>query len=87
MVIWQGAMAKYEICFDGRGQERFDDREQAILWAKEVAETGRVVDVVLRRRFLPRKLLTAFPESERAAREAAWSVPWTGGGIGVVGGG
>lgn len=77
-------MAKYEVGFDGRWQETFDDRDQAIQWAQEVAETGRVVDVVLRRRFLPRRLLTAFPESERAAREAAWTMPWTGGG--VVGG-
>jgi hypothetical protein len=73
-------MAKYEVGFDGCRRETFDDRDQAIQWAQEVAETGRVVDVVLKRRFLPRRLLTAFPESERAAREAAWLIPWTGGG-------
>lgn len=39
-------MAKYVVGFDGRWQETFDDREQAIRWAQEVAETGRVVDVV-----------------------------------------
>lgn len=71
-------MAKYEVGFDGRWRETFDDRDQAIHWAQEVAGTGRVVDVVLKRRFLPRRLLTAFPESERAAREAAWLLPWTG---------
>lgn len=68
-------MAKYEVGFDGRWQETFDDRDQAIQWAREVAETGRVVDVVLKRHFLPRKFVTAFPESECAARKAAWSVP------------
>lgn len=72
-------MAKYIVGFDGRWQETFDDRDEAIQWAEEVAETGRV-DVVLKRRFLPRRLLTAFPESERTAREAAWAMPWTGGG-------
>jgi len=79
-------MAKYEVGFDGRWQETFDDREQAIQWAQEVAETGRVVDVVLKRRLLPRKLLTAFPESERAGREAAWCAPWTSGGAQPFGG-
>jgi len=78
-------MAKYEVGFDGRWQETFDDRNQAIEWAQEVAETGRVVDVVIKRRLLPRRFLTAFPESEREAREAAWSVPWTSGGV-VAGG-
>lgn len=74
-------MAEYEVGFDGRWQEAFDDRDEATQWAREVAETGRVVDVVVKRRFLPRKFLTAFPESERAARKAAWSMPWVGGGI------
>jgi hypothetical protein len=74
-------MTRYEVGFDGHWQETFDDRDEAIQWAQEVAETGRVVDVVLKRRFLPRKFLTAFPESERAAREAAWSLPWFEGGI------
>jgi hypothetical protein len=75
-------MARYEVGFDGRWQETFEDRDQAIRWAEEVAETGRVVDVVLKRRFLPRRFLTAFPESERGAREAAWVVPWESGGVG-----
>jgi hypothetical protein len=73
-------MAKYEVGFDGRWHVTFADREEAIQWAQEVAETGRVVDVVLKRRLLPRRFLTAFPESKRAARKAAWSVPWTDGG-------
>lgn len=72
--------------FDGRWQETFDDRDEAIEWAREVAETGRVVDVVLKRPLLPRRFLTAFPESERAAREAAWTVPWLGGGNQAFGG-
>jgi hypothetical protein len=74
-------MAKYEVGFDGRWQETFDDLDQAITWAREVAETGRTVDVILKRRFLGfRKFVTAFPDSEYAARKAAWSMPWFGGG-------
>ena len=68
-------MAKYQVGFDGDWQETFDDREEAMQWAEEVAETGRVVDVAVKRRCLPRKFLTAFPESERAARAAAWATP------------
>ena len=75
-------MAKYEVGFDGRWRETFNDRDQAIQWAQEVSKTGRVVDVVLKRRFLPRKLLTAFPEPERSAREAAWSLPLIDPGLG-----
>lgn len=79
-------MAKYEVGFDGRWQETFDSRHQAIQWAREVAETGRVVDVILKRRLLPfRTFVTAFPESEYAARKAAWSSPWIGNGGFFVG--
>lgn len=79
-------MAKYEVGFDGRWQGTFDDRERAIQWAQDVAETGRVVDVVLKCRLLPRKFVTAFPESYRAAREAAWLLPTAGGGGEIAGG-
>lgn len=43
-------MARYLVGFDGCWQEKFYDRDQAIRWAEEVAETGRVVDVVIKRR-------------------------------------
>jgi hypothetical protein len=79
-------MPKYEVGFDGRWQETFDDRNQAIQWAQEVAETGRVVDVILKYRLVPfRKFVTAFPDSEYAARKAAWSTPWSG--VGGINGG
>lgn len=78
-------MARYQVGFDGRWQATFDDLDQAIAWAREVSETGRTVDVILTRRFLGfRKFVTAFPESEYAARKAAWSMPWIGSG-GVYG--
>ena len=79
-------MAKYEVGFDGHWQETFDDLDLATMWAQEVAETGRTVDVIRKHRLLPfRTFVTAFPESEYAARKAAWSVPYFGGG-GVIGG-
>lgn len=68
-------MAKYKVGFDGDWQEAFDNYDEAIQWAKEVADTGRVVDVVLARRVLPQKLIAVFPESQRKAREAARSSP------------
>lgn len=78
-------MAKYEVGFDGDWREKFNDRDEAMQWAKEVAETGRIVDVVVKRRGLPRKFLTAFPESERAAREAAWTAPSSYSSVGPFG--
>jgi hypothetical protein len=79
-------LVQYEVGFDGRWQETFGDRDQAIEWAREVAETGRTVDVIFKRRFLGfRTFVTAFPESEYAVRKAAWSIPYFGGG-GVFGG-
>lgn len=89
-------MAKWHVSFDGRWQESFRDRDDAIEWAKEVAETGRTVDVAQRRFLFGRKLVDVFPESERAKREALWSAsaflgltagPYVGGGGDFGGGG
>lgn len=66
-------MAKWHVGFDRRWQESFHDFDQAVEWAREVAETGRTVDVAQRRLLLGRKLVAVFPESERAQREALWS--------------
>jgi hypothetical protein len=66
-------MAKWHVGFDGRWQESFHDYDDAIQWAKEVAETGRTVDVAKRRFLINRKLVAVFPESKRAQREAVWS--------------
>jgi hypothetical protein len=88
-------MAKWHVGFDGRWQESFHDFEDAVEWAREVAETGRTVDVAQRRFVVGRKLVGVFPESERAQREAVWSAgaiaglglgPYVGGGFGDGGG-
>ena len=83
------AMARWHVGFDRRWQESFDDFDEAVEWAKEVAETGRTVDVAQRRLLLRRKLVAVFPESERTRREAVWSASsffWLGG-DGYIGGG
>jgi hypothetical protein len=42
-------MATYIVGFDGKWQEKFDDREDAVDWAQDVAATGRTVEVAQRR--------------------------------------
>jgi hypothetical protein len=49
------------------------------LWSREDAAGGKSV------RLRDVHGMTTFPESEYAARKAAWSMPWTGHG-GVYGG-
>jgi hypothetical protein len=39
-------MTSYRVAFDGKWQERFRDRAEALEWAQAVGETGRVVYVV-----------------------------------------
>jgi hypothetical protein len=67
-------MATFTVGFDGRWQETFDNEGEAVTWAREVADTGRTVEV-MKRRFGFCKFLTAFPESERAALRARWRRP------------
>jgi hypothetical protein len=66
-------MGKWYVGFDRRWQESFGDRGEAEEWAREVAETGRTVDVAQRYFLIARKLVAVFPESKRAEREAIWS--------------
>jgi len=67
-------MARYIVGFDGKWHESFADAEEAICWAEEVAATGRVVEVAVRR-FGFHRFLTGFPESEREALAARWKTP------------
>ena len=67
-------MATFIVGFDGKWQERFRDRDEAVTWAREVAATGRTVEVA-RRRLGFCKFLTGFPESEREALAARWKRP------------
>jgi hypothetical protein len=67
-------MATFIVGFDNKWQGKFDDETEAIDWAREVAATGRTVEVITRR-FGFCKFLTAFPESKRAALRARWKRP------------
>ncbi len=65
-------MAKYTVGFDGRWQESFGDRDAAIGWAREVAETGRTVEVIRRRFGLP-SFVAGFPEAAEERLAARWA--------------
>lgn len=77
-------MATFIVGFDGKWQEKFDDEDDAVSWAEEVAETGRTVEVV-RRRLGVYKFVTGFPKSEREKLKVRRGVPYLGGGGGVYG--
>ena len=53
-------MASFIVGFDGKWQEKFDFEDDAVHWAREVAATGRTVEVA-RRRFGFCKFLTGLP--------------------------
>jgi hypothetical protein len=67
-------MASFIVGFDSRWQGKFDDRDEAIAWAREVAATGRTVEVV-KRRFGFCSFLAGFPESEKDKLRARWRRP------------
>lgn len=69
----------YIVGFDGKWQGKFSDREDAIIWAEEVAATGRTVEVI-RRRFGVHKFVAGFPESEREALAGRRRMPYFGNG-------
>lgn len=67
-------MATFIVGFDNKWQEKFDDEAGAIQWAREVADTGRTVEVI-KRRFGFCRFLTGFPESKQAELRARWKRP------------
>ena len=73
-------VATFKVCFDGKWQGDFDDRQEALAWGREVGETGRLVQVAQVRR-LDLKLIAVFPEDgaeeesvelEYSERRVAW---------------
>jgi hypothetical protein len=80
-------MATYRVGFDGKWQGDFDNEAEAIAWATEVGETGRVAFVVKFEAPFRRELVAIFPEERREVGEELWRVPgpgWPGGGTGAV---
>jgi hypothetical protein len=67
-------MAKYRVAFEGQWQCTFDDRDDAIAWASDVGETGRLVYVV-KRGWCPR-LIAVFPRSRADEARATWAQVW-----------
>jgi hypothetical protein len=72
-------VTSFIVGFDGKWQERFADRDDAITWAEEVAATGRTVEVI-RRRFGVHKFVAGFPDSEREALARRRKMPYFGNG-------
>jgi hypothetical protein len=70
-------MTTYIVGFDGKWQQKFSEVDDAVSWARDVADTGRTVEVI-RRRFGFPKFVTAFPESERKRLEARWATGGAG---------
>jgi hypothetical protein len=67
-------MTIFRVGFDGKWQEKFEDKEEAIAWAQEVAATGRTVEVV-KRRFGFHSFLAGFPESQKEKLRSRWRQP------------
>jgi hypothetical protein len=71
-------MSRYRVCFDGKWQGSFHDREDALDWGRAVGDTGRIVHVAEMRWFLNPKLIAVFPESQAAEAERVWELRTAG---------
>jgi hypothetical protein len=65
-------MSSYHVMFDGDWQKGFDDRTEALEWAKAATEPGRIVQVV--RVGWRSKLIAVFPESRAKEGKHLWKV-------------
>lgn len=63
-------MTTYRVAFDGKWQERFHDRAEALEWAKAVGDTGRLVYVA--RTGVTMKLIAVFPEYQAEDGKVIW---------------
>lgn len=77
-------MALYRVAFDGKWQGKFDDKEDAVDWARAVGDTGRIA-LVIQRRWRGPKLVAVFPESRTDEALAMWRVSGSDGGGGGAG--
>ena len=82
-------MPRYRVAFDGEWQETFDFEDEAMEWAREVGETGRLVWVIEKRRLRREKLLAVFPDERADEGRLLWNnrVGFGGNGGGVGAGG
>jgi hypothetical protein len=80
-------MATYRVAFDGKWQGKFDDREDAFDWAREVGETGRIAHVAAfrwspMRWLVGPKMVAVFPEERAAEGRILWEARTLGSGVG-----
>jgi hypothetical protein len=68
---------QYRVCFEGRWQADFDELEDAVEWAREVADTGRLVHVAKSGR-LWTKLVGIFPEDRAEEGRMLWRARFVG---------
>jgi hypothetical protein len=66
-------MARYQVGFDGKRQETFDDQDEAFEWASEAGETGRLV-FAAKGRFVRWGAVAVFPETREHEGRIAWKV-------------
>jgi hypothetical protein len=78
-------MATYRVCFDGKWQGTFDDRDEALAWARDVGDTDRIVHVA-QRRLGGMKLVAVYPESRAEEGRELWRGRGRGHGYGLGGG-
>jgi hypothetical protein len=74
-----GGWATYRVAFDGKWQGKFEDQNEALEWASEVGETGRIAHVAASRwspmRLLGgRRLVAVFPEDRAEEGKHLWKV-------------
>jgi hypothetical protein len=65
-------MARFEVGFEGKWHEAFRDLNEALAWAEEVGQTGRLVWVIHRRWLNPPRLLAVFPSERVDEGERLW---------------
>jgi len=64
-------MSRYRVAFDGKWQDSFRDRAEALEWARAVGDTGRLVYVV--RSGFRSRLVAVFPDSQAEEGERLWN--------------
>jgi hypothetical protein len=65
-------MATYRVAFDGKWQQDFEDQEEALAWAREVGDTGRMVHVARKRLVKDLELVAVFPDSQAEEGRELW---------------
>ena len=80
-------MSRFRVAFDGEWQEDFDTLDEAVEWAQEVSQTGRLTFVAKRRRLFSWRLLAAFPEDRAEEATKLWNKMYASYYAGRVGGG